>query len=58
VIKLDAMSGYTTELIMHWESLEAFRKALKEDSVEIMADIPNFSTVESVQIWGSIAGGS
>ncbi|TVY47538.1 hypothetical protein LOCC1_G002560 [Lachnellula occidentalis] len=58
VMKLDPVGGYTTELIMHWESLEAFRKALEEDSVDIMADIPNFSTVSPVQIWGDVVGGN
>ncbi|TVY84348.1 hypothetical protein LSUE1_G002876 [Lachnellula suecica] len=55
VVKLDPKSGYDTQCTLVWENTEVFAKAMEDDAgKKILADIPNFSTVSAVRVWGSL----
>lgn len=52
-----ASSPYTIQALLHFDSLESFRKAAQGPPAQaIMGDIPNFSNKEPVIMVGDVVG--
>ena len=47
-------SGLWVQAIMHWESIQAFEKALEANIPEVMEDLKNYSTVMPVRYYATI----
>jgi uncharacterized protein (TIGR02118 family) len=57
IVKLDPKSGYDTQAILVWDSLEKFGAAMESSAgKEVLGDIPNFSTTAPERVWGSVVG--
>jgi len=54
VVQLDPSSGYSTQCIMYWDSVESFQKAFKKDEEEVMGDVKNYSETQPVTVVGKV----
>lgn len=58
VVKADPSTGHDVMCTLEFEDMDQLTTAMTGHATEVLADVPNFTTVKSFMVFGAVVGGS